>query len=67
MIKADRDYYANPTLERLCAMVAGLLHTWERLTVEISIDSSCSIIAIVINIIAIVIICRYAMIAFLYI
>ena len=26
MIKADSDYYANPTLERLCA--------WEQLTVE---------------------------------
>ena len=34
IIKADRDYYANPTLERLCAMVTGLMHTWERLTAE---------------------------------
>ena len=34
MIKADRNYYKNPTLERLCAMVAGLLHIWERLAME---------------------------------
>ena len=34
IIKADRDYYANPTLERLCAMVTGLMYTWERLTAE---------------------------------
>ena len=34
IIKADSDYYANPTLERLCAMVTGLMHRWERLTAE---------------------------------
>ena len=34
MIKGDSDYSANSTLERLCEMVAGIVHAWERLTVE---------------------------------
>ena len=32
MIRADIDYYANPTLGRLCEIVASIMHTWERLT-----------------------------------
>ena len=31
MIRADSEYYARPTLERLCVMIAGIMHTWERL------------------------------------
>jgi len=34
MIEADREYLDNPTLSRLCAMVADLIHRWERLTHE---------------------------------
>ena len=34
MIDADREYLDNPTLSRLCAMVAELIHRWERLTHE---------------------------------
>ena len=34
MIEADREHLENPTLSRLCAMVADLIHRWERLTHE---------------------------------
>ena len=27
IIKADSEYYKNSTLEKLCAMIAGLMHT----------------------------------------
>ena len=33
-IRADSDYYSNPTLGRLCEMVASIVHRWERLTAE---------------------------------
>jgi hypothetical protein len=36
MIEADREYLDNPTLSRLCAMVAELIFRWERLTHESS-------------------------------
>ena len=36
MIEADREYLDNPTLPRLCAMVAELIFRWERLTHESS-------------------------------
>ena len=36
MIEADREYLDNPTLIRLCAMVAELIFRWERLTHESS-------------------------------
>jgi hypothetical protein len=36
MIEADREYLDNPTLTRLCAMVAELIFRWERLTHESS-------------------------------
>jgi hypothetical protein len=32
MIDGDREYLDNPTLSRLCAMVAELIHRWERLS-----------------------------------
>jgi hypothetical protein len=34
MIEADREYLDNPTLPRLCAMVAEFIFRWERLTHE---------------------------------
>ena len=34
MIRGDSDYYANPTLGRLCKMVASIMHMRERLTAE---------------------------------
>ena len=34
MIRADSAYYSNPTLGRLCQMVASIMHRWERLTAE---------------------------------
>ena len=34
MIRADTEYHSNPTLGRLCETVAGIMHTWERLTAE---------------------------------
>ena len=34
MIRADNEYHSNPTLGRLCGMIAGIMHTWERLTAE---------------------------------
>ena len=36
MIEADREYLDNPTLSRLCAMVAESIFRWERLTHESS-------------------------------
>ena len=36
MIEADREYLDNPTLSRLCAMVAELIFRWEHLTHESS-------------------------------
>ena len=39
MIEADREYLDNPTLPRLCAMVAELIFRWERLTHESSCKS----------------------------
>jgi hypothetical protein len=35
-IEADREYLDNPSLSRLCAMVAELIFRWERLTHESS-------------------------------
>ena len=29
IIKADSEYYKNSTLEKLCAMMAGLMLTWD--------------------------------------
>ena len=29
-IRADNAYYSNPTLGRLCEMVASIMHRWER-------------------------------------
>ena len=34
MIEADREYLDNPTLSRLCAMVAELIFRWECMTHE---------------------------------
>ncbi len=34
IIRADNEYHSNPTLGRLCEMIAGIMHTWERLTAE---------------------------------
>ncbi len=36
LVEADREYLDNPTLPRLCAMVAELIFRWERLTHESS-------------------------------
>ena len=33
-IRADSEYYSNPTVGRLCEMVAIIMHTWERLIAE---------------------------------
>jgi hypothetical protein len=34
IIEADREYLDNPTISRLCVMVAELIHRWERLMHE---------------------------------
>jgi len=36
MIEVDREYLNNPSLSGLCAMVADMIHRWERLTHESS-------------------------------